>query len=194
MAADEEAEALAQLRNMKQGQQQSMADFSAKFQEVASRTNLEDNRLKTMFLERVTQNMKVLFAMSQALASEETKAKTFPEVVARCLKLDVGVNDPVLGIGRGRTSGSSQSVAVPVAPAADPNAMEVDASRTGAPTKQDFRAAMGNHCFGCGTPGHRFNAEGCRAKGATCRYCQRRGHFEVVCKDKFCKRPRGQDN
>ena len=73
-----------------------------------------------------------------------------------------------------------------LAPAADPIAMDVDAMRT----KEEFLRRMRGKCFGCGSTTH-ARKDGNHER-EICKFCQRVGHREPVCMDKFLGKPKGQ--
>lgn len=190
LAADEEAEALSQLKLLKQGPKQSVSDYAARFQDLAGRTKLEDHGKRTMFLDGLQLSMRYTFTMADTIAPAAEKSDTFEKTVTRCQQLDAGMNNPALGLGRGSANGgASRGIPVP-----DPMAMDVDASTTstGQRTKEAYKAQMGRRCYGCGNSGHRIKAEQCPARNVTCRYCGRKAHFEHVCEDKFCGRARNR--
>lgn len=183
---DEVADATAKLKVLRQRSNQPMAEFAAQFQDIGARTALEDTGKLVLFLENISPAAKNLYALANAVASDDRKADTFEKAIGLCLRLDQSMNDPSLGVGRGSsTRFAAHSSAV------DPYAMQVDATSTSR-TKDDFRRQMGGRCFGCGLAGHRFKSDTCRAKGARCNYCRRENHFENVCEDKFCGRERGR--
>jgi hypothetical protein len=187
LAADEEAEAIGQLRRLKQGPKQSMAEHAAKFREIAGRTQITGQGLRQMFLESITKKARESFSYGESLIKDPVnKATTFDKIITRCIAQDYALNDPSMDLGRGQHSSSSTS-------APDPNAMDVDASRTG-PTVQDWRSRMRGKCFGCGRTGHSAGTDECRGKNIVCRYCSRTGHYETVCLDKFVGRERGRGN
>ena len=84
------------------------------------------------------------------------------------------------GIPTPRTSSTAQSGF------RDPNAMEVDATRT----REEFNRLMRGKCYGCGSDAH-VKKDGGHDR-EICNYCRRVGHRELVCMDKFLKKPRSQ--
>ena len=71
-------------------------------------------------------------------------------------------------------------------PVADPNVMDVDATRT----KEEFLRRMRGKCFGCGSATH-TKKDGHHERDI-CKFCQRVGHREPVCIDKFLGKPKSQ--
>ena len=64
--------------------------------------------------------------------------------------------------------------------------MEVNATRT----REEFNRLMRGKCYGCGSSAH-VKKDGGHDR-EVCNYCRRVGHQEVVCMDKYLKRPRSQ--
>jgi hypothetical protein len=83
----------------------------------------------------------------------------------------------------------------PSAPARDPNAMDVDATRVASPSVQahlqDFlgSVAASGRCFCCGDKGH-IKPNCPRGGLAKCSWCNRTGHLEVVCRSKAQGHPK----
>lgn len=181
--ADDEAEAIAKLKRLKQGTNQSMSEHSARFLDLAGRTKFEEHALQTMFVDSITPQARTMFAMGRAFAPEGQKLDSLDKIIAFCQRADYDMNNPSLGIGRGSQSRSHH----------DPNTMQIDAVRTGG-SSDDFQNRMRGRCYGCGQSGHRTKDDQCRAKNISCRYCNKPGHFENVCRDKFLGRQRGGNN
>ena len=72
------------------------------------------------------------------------------------------------------------------APAAEPVAMDVDATWT----RDEFMRRMHGRCFGCGSAVHSKKEGG--HDHNLCTYSKRVSHKEVVCMDKFMGKPKGQ--
>ncbi|EJF60333.1 hypothetical protein DICSQDRAFT_137645 [Dichomitus squalens LYAD-421 SS1] len=94
---------------------------------------------------------------------------------------------------RGRTATTTATKpAVPLhttpfmPPTRDPNAMDIDATRT----REEFNRLMRGKCYGCGSMAHVKKDGG--HNWDICGYCRRVGHRETVCMDKFLKKPRSQ--
>ncbi len=184
---DEEKQALADLKVLKQGRNDSVSDYAQAFTELASMTKLSDYDLQQQFIEGLTVEMRRLMGLASAVAT--TDPGSLSELIARANKLDVNMNNPALGIGRG--GGRSQHNGGGGG-GRDPNAMDVDATSTGRSTGRDeFLRRMRGRCFGCGNSSH--TKKDCnRARNVTCNYCKRRGHLEQVCQDKFMGLERGR--
>ncbi|KAG2015356.1 hypothetical protein CC2G_008635 [Coprinopsis cinerea AmutBmut pab1-1] len=93
--------------------------------------------------------------------------------------------------------GSSASFLTPTAssrsaPARDPYAMDIDATRVGPSgrSREDFLQAMRGRCFGCGSSAH-IKKDGNHGS-LRCNHCQRLGHSANVCQDKFMGYPPGR--
>jgi hypothetical protein len=180
LSANDKAEALAALETLKQGKR-TVAEYSAEFQDLCSRTDLDGTGKIRQFLKGLNQRILDSFTQSEAIITDDALlANTFEKVNTRCLRLDARLNDPAL-----RSLGANTGTR-------DPMAMDVDATNTGNgnKTRQDYVQALGGKCYGCGNVGHMIKTDLCRAKNVVCRYCKRTGHFEQCCEDKFCGRPR----
>ena len=79
---------------------------------------------------------------------------------------------------------ASTSTAKPFSLARDPNAMDIDATRT----REDFLKHMSGKCFACGGTNH--SKRDCNQVGSLCSHCGRVGHKETVCESKFCGKPK----
>ncbi|EJF56768.1 hypothetical protein DICSQDRAFT_70917, partial [Dichomitus squalens LYAD-421 SS1] len=94
--------------------------------------------------------------------------------------------------GRTTTTTTATKPAVPLhttpftPPARDPNAMDINATRT----REEFNRLMRGKCYSCGSTVH-VKKDGGHDRDI-CSYCRRVGHRETVCMDKFLKKPRSQ--
>ncbi len=182
---DEEKQALADLKVLKQGRNDSVSEYAQVFTELASLTKLSDYDLQQQFVEGLTTEMRRLLGLASAVAT--TEPANLSELIARANKLDISMNNPALGIGRGgsRTQHNGGG-------GRDPNAMDVDATSTGRSAgREEFLRRMRGRCFGCGNSSH-AKKDCNRARNVTCNYCKRRGHLEQVCQDKFMGLERGR--
>jgi hypothetical protein len=65
----------------------------------------------------------------------------------------------------------------------DPNAMDVDATKTGVKTIQNYINRMSSHFYGCGLKTHlKINGN---HSANLCGYCGKVGHFANVCQQEF---------
>ena len=64
--------------------------------------------------------------------------------------------------------------------------MEVDATHT----REEFMHRMHGKCFSCGSIAH--NKRDGNHEHEVCTYCRRVGHRDMVCLDKFMRKPKGQ--
>jgi Retrotransposon gag protein len=170
-AMDEEAEARVEIRGIKQGKM-TVSHYAQKFQDLGSRTGFSDADLRERFYAGLNPNIR-LHLVSIELG--QGKAKTLEEAVTRACTVDTALHDPSLHFPTSKTTSST---------AADPYAMDIDATRTGnGNTRESFLQKMRGRCFGCGSSDHIKGA--CNWKNESCRYCMRQGHVERVCQDKF---------
>jgi len=181
---DEEKQALADLRKLKQGKDESVSDYAQAFTDLANLTKLSDYDQRQMFVEGLNIDMRRLVGIANAVAT--TEPASLSDLISRVNKLDINVNNPALGIGRGGSRSQASNGG------RDPNAMEIDATGTGnAKTREQFTAQMRGRCYGCGSRGH--NKRECRrAQDVFCNYCGRKGHLGQVCQDQFLGLERGR--
>lgn len=177
---DEEGVALAQLRALVQGRTDTVSDYAQKFLELSTQTSLSDYDLRQQFVLGITVNMRQLLGIATAVEAKDQQPTTLADLIARANRIDVSINNPALGIGRGTGCLSGNGGG-----GRDPNAMDVDATSTGrANSREEFLRRMRGRCFGCGNSNH-AKKDCNRARNATCNYCKRQGHLEQVCQDKF---------
>jgi Retrotransposon gag protein len=170
-ALDEEAEARAEIRGIRQGKS-TVAQYAQKFQDLGSRTGFSDADLRERFYAGLNANIR-LHLVSIDLG--QGKAKTLEEAVTRACTVDTALHDPSLHLPSQKHYNSTTT---------DPNAMDIDATRMGnGNTRESFLQKMRGRCFGCGSADHIKGA--CNWKNESCRYCTRQGHVERVCQDKF---------
>lgn len=193
---DEARLALAQLEKLKQGPKESVNHYASAFTDLAGRTDLEDHGKRAYFLRGLNQFSRLFFTLADQVAPDTAKATSFLDTVTRARgvdALDTQASTSVLSL-------LGFPTAAPAAPAVDPFAMDVDViagtqtqgAAGGGKTKADYQRAMRGRCFGCGGGDHSRSTGNCRAKGVKCNYCKRPNHYEIVCEDKFCGRPRNR--
>lgn len=72
----------------------------------------------------------------------------------------------------------------------DPNAMVIDASVPGnGKTRDHWRQAMRGKCYGCGDQNH--VSANCPSKRTICSWCNKVGHTDQVCMNRYLGRPKG---
>ena len=175
-----------------------VADYAGRFREVSDRTNLDDVALIDKFENGMTTQSKEWMGQSLIALDISLHPTTLAAYAQRAAKADYTMRRI-----RGDPRVSAQRTV------ADPNAMEIDATRTGpfrsAPraaqpaqtqgngrTVDDHQRLMHGRCYGCGSRDH-LKRDG--NHGTTrCQYCERFGHIQTVCLDRFLGRERGRGN
>jgi hypothetical protein len=184
LPTDDTEEAMAELDAIVQGKK-SVAEYAGRFQEVSPRTNLNDAGLISRFKKGMTNKSKQWLALASLHDKEGEKPTTIGDLIKRAQTTDA--------VMRNLDVDTKQSAQ----PAADPFAMEVDATRASTSrntrarpaqggngrTRDDFIEAMRGRCFGCGSESHNFR-DG-NHKATKCTHCERLGHLQSVCQDRF---------
>ena len=175
-ATDDRIEAQRELNKVSQGSK-GVAEYAARFQEIAARTGYSAADLMARFKQGLSEKSRYHLALA-TLAKEPTTLEELIKVVVH--------NEAHL---RNYTDNPRS------APTRDPYAMDIDATRPAVGngrTYEDFKAAMRRRCFGCGSATH--EKASCTSRNARCNYCSRTGHLETVCQDKFLGRAKGGGN
>ncbi|KAG2023239.1 hypothetical protein CC2G_000912 [Coprinopsis cinerea AmutBmut pab1-1] len=182
--ADQEKAAEAQLEALTQGKQ-SASQFAAKFMEIFPRTGLSQKDGMARFRRKLSSNDRLMLDLIAITKPDDAKPKTLQDYCDI-----VNQNDFTF-------HGSSASFLTPTAssrsaPARDPYAMDIDATRVGPSgrSREDFLQAMRGRCFGCGSSAH-IKKDGNHGS-LRCNHCQRLGHSANVCQDKFMGYPPGR--
>ncbi|KAG2020897.1 hypothetical protein CC2G_006182 [Coprinopsis cinerea AmutBmut pab1-1] len=163
-----------------------VADFASRFVDIFSRTNLSDSDGMARFKRKLSQEHLLWLALSNLIK----EPANLEELVAQAIKNEFVMRN--MNPNSSRTSLAQYAPAPTPAPARDPYAMEIDATRPGpsGKTYQDFLNAMRGRCFGCGSTGH--NKKDGNHGALRCNYCQRMGHAATVCQDKYMGFPPGR--
>jgi hypothetical protein len=163
-----------------------VADFASRFVDIFSRTNLSDSDGMARFKRKLSQEHLLWLALSNLIK----EPANLEELVAQAIKNEFIMRN--MNPNSSRTSLAQYAPAPTPAPARDPYAMEIDATRPGpsGKTYQDFLNAMRGRCFGCGSTGH--NKKDGNHGALRCNYCQRMGHAATVCQDKYMGFPPGR--
>jgi len=175
-----------ELTTITQGKK-TVAEYAARFQQVASRTGYSDADLMSRFKANLCDNSKVWLSV----ATFRNKPKDLDTLIAIATECDADMRNV-----------KSDTRSAPTA-AVDPNAMEIDATRTQATrrpsapgpngrTREEFTRLMRGRCYGCGDTRHIKSAG--NHGGEKCNYCARMGHRETVCQDRFLGHPKGRGN
>lgn len=191
--ADEAVEAKEALRTLFQGSK-TVPEYTARFQEVAPRTGYSEADLRDRFYEHLATRVK------DELVHTERPTKTLIDLIKVASDIDTRVRQRATE--KAREQGKAPPVSsnrtftfsapAPTTPSRDPNAMDVDASRMGnGKSRFDYLRWMTGKCFGCGATDH-TKAQGNHSR-EICGHCNRLGHKEEVCQDKFMGiRPKSQ--
>ncbi|EIW73870.1 hypothetical protein CONPUDRAFT_68232 [Coniophora puteana RWD-64-598 SS2] len=186
-AQDEEAEARHALDKLSQGTL-GVADYAARFQDLASRTGYSDADLRVHFYARLSNAIKTQLLPVELAHGKPTDLNTLVKRACKAQDLLDELRMETGGYASRRYGNTPQAAP---RPAADPYAMEVDATRTGnGKTREEFQRAMTGRCFGCGSKEH-LKRDG-NHQTDRCGYCSRTGHKETVCEDKYLGRERNQ--
>lgn len=187
---DEAVDAKESLRTLWQGTL-TVSEYAAKFKEVMDRTGYSIGDLRDRFYDHLASTVK------DALVNTERDISTLDKLIEVSVSLDNRIRqrraEKARETGKPTTTASRPSASsahiTPFTPttARDPNAMDIDASKTGK-TRLDFLRVMSGRCFGCGSKDH-TKANG-HHKNDVCDWCLRLGHRGNVCQDKFMGNPR----
>jgi hypothetical protein len=165
-----------------------LAEYKAKFEEYKDRTGFSDPDLQERFYDHLASYMKDL------LSNTERAKETYNELVATCMVLDQCWQDRKIKRARERgqapppESAPARAATLPprfTTPAQDPNAMDVDAAKTGGngKTLDNYHKFMSGRCYGCAGAGH-LKKDGNHA-GDLCGHCAKMGHRKEACQQKF---------
>jgi hypothetical protein len=165
-----------------------LAEYKAKFEEYKDRTGFSDPDLQERFYEHLASYMKDL------LSNTERAKETYNELVTTCMVLDQCWQDRKIERARERGrapppgSAPARAATLPprfTTPARDPNAMDVDAAKTGGngKTLDNYHKFMSGRCYGCAGTGH-LKKDGNHA-GDLCGHCAKMGHRKEACQQKF---------
>jgi len=180
-AMDDTLAAQRELDSVRQGTK-TIADYAARFQAVAGRTNFSSADLMARFRQGLNEQSRNLVALGTL--DEASRPTTLDGLVRKAVALEAHMT---AASGRGAAPfGASPP------PRRDPYAMEIDATRSSnGRTVEEFKRLMRGRCYGCGGQGH--NKRDCETtKGRICAYCERPNHKETVCQDKFMGVARGR--
>ncbi|EPT05670.1 hypothetical protein FOMPIDRAFT_1090233, partial [Fomitopsis schrenkii] len=190
---DESADAKEALRKLYQGKL-SVPEYVARFREVMARTGYSDSDLCDRFYEHLSAEIKDL------LPTTERSTKSLNELVTVAIDFDTRLRQRKAKKAheQGRSPGStftprtapSTSASPFAAPAKDPNAMDIDASKGNGKSRTDFLKAMTGRCFGCGDKGHSKKDGG--HERDICDHCGGTGHKANVCMRRYMGLPKRQ--
>ena len=190
---DEVVDAKEKLRLLWQGSL-TVPEYAALFKEWMARTGYSSTDLRDRFYDHLANRIK------DELVHTARPIDTLDQLILVASDLDVRLRQRQAerererrrfggsaGGGSGNAATSAPFPNTPfVAPIVEPNAMEIDATRT----REEFVRRMRGKCFGCGSVAH-AKKDGNHER-EICAYCRRVGHREVVCMDKFMGKAKGQ--
>jgi hypothetical protein len=184
---DEATDAKEKLRALWQNTS-SVPEYAAQFKQLMARTRYSLVDLRDRFYKHLAVRIK------DALVNTDRRIGTFDELVLVATDIDTRMRQRRAEKEREkpRTSTLPSFTTAPVqssstaAPAVDPSVMDVDATRM----RDEFIRRMRGRCFGCGSSSHTKKDGG--HERDLCAHCKRVGHREVVCMEKFMKRPKKQ--
>ena len=171
------------IKKLRQGNH-SVAEYKARFDEHSGLTGWSQVDLRTRFYDGLSD------AIKDALAISDRPIQTLSLLVDAAQVLDTRLRQRKAE-KKGQTFHNTQGQA------RDPMAMDIDASRQQASkpqqkqgeekrTRQTFLKVMKGRCFGCGSKDH-SKADGGHEK-ETCHHCQKPGHRQNVCFDRYIGR------
>ncbi|KAI3608983.1 hypothetical protein WG66_011077 [Moniliophthora roreri] len=138
---DEAADAKEQLHVLFQ-EKQSVVEYAAKFKEIMSRTSYSSADLCDCFYEHLASRIK------DELVHTDCKTDSLNQLINVANDLDVSMTMPTIPPPAPHPPTASITPFAP--PARDPNAMEVDATKS----RLDWTCMMVGKCYGCGSTQH----------------------------------------
>lgn len=188
---DETADAKKALKELYQNKL-SVPEYAARFREVMAWTGYSDGDLRDRFYEHLNSEIKDL------LPTTERSTKSLDELITVATDFDTRLRQRRAEKAResGKSTGTTYSVprSTPVsatpfaAPAKDPNAMDINATKGNGKTRQDFLKAMTGWCFSCGSKDH--SKKDGNHKRDICDWCGGMGHKGNICQRKFMGLPK----
>ena len=198
-----ELEAQAQLSGLKQDKG-SVQQYLARFRMWAPQSGYSDHDLRTRFRAGLSDQLK------DALAHvEDEKIDTYAKLVTVASRIDQALllRAAERQFDKGKAAvalpllygGSSyNSTGTPMSAFADPNTMDIDASRFSAPAPSNsandlnklFNDAFKGKCNRCGSDKHNSTAGRLMHASDICKWCHKQGHWESACRQKFIGKPR----
>ena len=186
---DEAVDAKEKLRVLWQGSS-SVPEYAALFKELMTRTGYSSADLRDRFYEHLSTRIKdelVHTARPIASLNELITVASDIDVRVRQRRAERDREKRRSGITTSTTTLPTPPPTTPfTAPLTDPNAMDIDATRT----REEFMRRMRGKCFGCRSTVH-AKKDGNHDR-EVCTYCKRVGHREAVCMDRFLGRSKTQ--
>jgi hypothetical protein len=172
-----------------------VAEYAAKFENLAPLTNLSDEDLRQRFYEHLTDHVKDGLALTDKDISTYDLVKSAAMIIDQRLRerrSKVRSNNPFQT--RASTQSNWRPTTAATVPVVDPDAMQVDATfagrnaRVGDSFRQEWMAGMRGRCYGCGDTRH-AKAQ-CPHGQSLFSWCGRPGHLDKVCFQKASGKPR----
>jgi hypothetical protein len=166
-------------------------EYAALFKELMARTGYSPADLRDRFYEHLHPRIK------DELVRTARPIDTLGQLISVASDIDVRLRQRRAERERerkrsGTSTGASNVQVGPPGPSftpfvsPEPISMDVDATRT----REGFLRLMRGRCFGCGSSDH-AKKDG-RHDRDLCAHCKKTGHRELVCMDKYLKKPKGQ--
>ncbi|KAF5369733.1 hypothetical protein D9757_012001 [Collybiopsis confluens] len=171
--ADPVTDAKTMLKTLYQGKN-SVASYAATFKQYSGRTGYSDVDLRDKFYDHLADRIK------DGLVHTQANTSLLASLIAEAIRVDNRINErnrqktPFKAITP--SAHHFQPSNPPFFPPRDPNAMDVDATRTvTGKSSDDYRRFMMGRCYGCGSKNHR-KADG-HHKRDVCEHCGLTGHL-----------------
>ncbi|KAF5364403.1 hypothetical protein D9757_011914 [Collybiopsis confluens] len=151
--ADPVTDAKSMLKALYQGRN-SVASYAATFKQYSDRTGYSDVDLRDKFYDHLTDRVK------DSLVHSNANTSSLANLIAEATRIDNRINERVRQKMPFKAVTPAthhfQPINAPFVAHRDPNAMDVDATRTVTnKSSDDYRRFMTGRCYGCGSKNHR---------------------------------------
>ncbi|KAF5372732.1 hypothetical protein D9757_011643 [Collybiopsis confluens] len=151
--ADPVTDAKSMLKALYQGKN-SVASYAATFKQYSDRTGYSDVDLRDKFYDHLTDRVK------DSLVHSNANTSSLANLIAEATRIDNRINERVRQKMPFKAVTPAthhfQPINAPFVAHRDPNAMDVDATRTVTnKSSDDYRRFMTGRCYGCGSKNHR---------------------------------------
>ncbi|KAK1217880.1 hypothetical protein PQX77_019449 [Marasmius sp. AFHP31] len=179
-SANEKADAIRELEQMKQGNK-AVTLYCQDFRDAGAKTGLSDADLMIHFRSGLNPEVKKLL-VTMDLAQGDLK--DLDDLEDRSCRAERALEAEGFSTRR-RTETHTTTISATV----PTHATQTNPVGGNGKTREDFMRAMRNHCYGCGATNH-TKAQGNHGQ-EQCHHCKRFGHHTSVCQDKFLGRMPG---